>query len=409
MWSDAVAVISIALPLFLLPVLAFWLLGGVSDGASLLSLLAGRRADAGIRSDGDGERRRILFLVPAHDEALLIEGCVASLLAMRREQSDYDVVVIADNCADATASLASDAGATVLERHDPARRGKPFALEWAFGRVALEKYDAFVIIDADAVVDAGFSDAIAALPDLRNVGFQGYNDIRNEGQTWLTVLAGVLIRARYEGQLPLKRAAGLNSPFTGCGMGVGTELFARRGWTDFSLTENWDLYVRYTLAHETIEFCPRARSFAQEAPTIGSGAVQRRRWHAGRWSLLRKHFPAIVGSGNMPWRQRADLLAELSAPGPVLHASVALMLALLLVAMPGSLAAVVGGGFVLSMLPSVGWTLVGIRRSRNRKAVAGAFLRLPLYAAWRAGLAARSLVSGRMSWQRSPRHPESGA
>src|SRR5690606_10093754 len=104
---------------------------------------------------------RLLFLVPAHDEALLIEGCVRSILAMDYPADRREVVVIADNCTDGTADLARTAGATCLERADTERRGKPWALAWALERVDLGAFDAVVIIDADSLVDPSFARAMA--------------------------------------------------------------------------------------------------------------------------------------------------------------------------------------------------------------------------------------------------------
>ncbi|HEY0410351.1 MAG TPA: glycosyltransferase, partial [Candidatus Dormibacteraeota bacterium] len=69
---------------------------------------------------GSAPRHRLLVLVPAHDEAALIGRCLRSLAAQRYPADLLRVVVIADNCTDDTAALASTAGAEVLVRHDPA-------------------------------------------------------------------------------------------------------------------------------------------------------------------------------------------------------------------------------------------------------------------------------------------------
>ncbi len=62
--------------------------------------------------------RRVRFdiVVPAHDEAEVIERTVRSLLRLDWPRDAFRVLVIADNCSDATASLARACGAGVLER-----------------------------------------------------------------------------------------------------------------------------------------------------------------------------------------------------------------------------------------------------------------------------------------------------
>src|SRR5690606_6586727 len=72
----------------------------------------------------------IAVIIPAHDEA----AGISSTLAMLFEEvpPGTRVLVVADNCSDATAALAREAGAEAVERHDSNARGKGYAL--AFGR-----------------------------------------------------------------------------------------------------------------------------------------------------------------------------------------------------------------------------------------------------------------------------------
>ncbi len=42
------------------------------------------------------------------------------------------LVVVADNCSDATAEIARAMGATVIERHDETNKGKGYALDYGF-------------------------------------------------------------------------------------------------------------------------------------------------------------------------------------------------------------------------------------------------------------------------------------
>ena len=112
--------------------------------------------------DGSGDTPRLLLLVPAHDEHLLITGCVRSLLQMAYPPASRRVVVIADNCTDATARLAREEGAEVLERVDREFPGKPRAIAWALGQIDLKSWDACVIIDADSTVAPSFASGLGA-------------------------------------------------------------------------------------------------------------------------------------------------------------------------------------------------------------------------------------------------------
>src|SRR5580693_6155151 len=64
--------------------------------------------------------QRFDVIVPAHDEQVGIAITVKSLMGMDYPADRRRVIVVADNCTDATAERAAEAGATVLVRADPA-------------------------------------------------------------------------------------------------------------------------------------------------------------------------------------------------------------------------------------------------------------------------------------------------
>ena len=68
------------------------------------------------------------MLVPAHNEADLVERCVASLRNQDHPRDRFQILVIADNCSDDTRVLAQAAGAEVLVREAPEVGGKGQAL-----------------------------------------------------------------------------------------------------------------------------------------------------------------------------------------------------------------------------------------------------------------------------------------
>jgi 1,2-diacylglycerol 3-beta-glucosyltransferase len=387
----------------LFPIALVWLLPALAELVAVGRALA--RPKGGTRDVPSGTPQRFLFLVPAHDESLLIERCVQSLVGMRPSGATVAIVVIADNCEDDTASRARAAGATVLERRDPERRGKPHAIAWAMAQYPLVDWDAVVIVDADTVVEPAFADALAAAGPARERAAQGYFGLSNEYESWLSILAGVLARVRYEGQYPLKQRAGLNCPLTGNGMCLGTGFLARVGWPSESLTENWELYARATVGGEHIVYVRGAVLHAQEAHSVGRSSTQRTRWQAGRMAVLRHYCVPLLKMSGVA--QKLDALAELSSPGPIVHAALAIVLALALALMPTEVTRVVALLFALSVLPMIGWTAAAWIRDPNRLAVAGALARLPFYAVWRVGVAVLALKRGRgLEWKRSPRHAE---
>jgi cellulose synthase/poly-beta-1,6-N-acetylglucosamine synthase-like glycosyltransferase len=388
----------------LIPIAALWILPLVSDVASIArGALRRRRREPSSTPERTG-RPRFLFLVPAHNESMLVGSCVRSLALMSRRRADFDIVVVADNCDDDTSHVAASAGASVLDRTNPDQPGKPHAIQWALDQLPLATFDAVTIIDADTTVDAGFAGALAGMGPLRGRAVQTYNGIGNESDSWLTCLGGLLVKVRYDGQFLLKRFARLNCPMAN-GMTMGTDLLARAGWSSASLTENWELYARWTALGERIDFAPNARLASQEAKSLTQSSTQRRRWQAGRWMVFQQYAGTIIRSSKIGWAQKIDALAELSAPGPVLHASIAIVLAVGLAFMPGIAPRVLAATFAISLLPSLVWTAIAVQRESNRGELIRALARLPFYAVWRVMVAVMAVSTARRgAWHRSPRH-----
>lgn len=348
---------------------------------------------------------RLVFIVPAHNEALLIHDCVASLVSMDYPPSRRRVIVIADNCTDETARIAREARAECFERFDLVHPGKPHALAWLLRRLSLTDAEAYVIVDADTVVAPSFARGFAALSPLEDIAAQAFVGTLNEWDNWLTRLAGVLARCRYQVTYPLRDEAGLQCPLTGNGMCIGRNLLVKDGWQAFSLTENWELYARYTAEGVPIRFAPGARLFTQQVRSMSQGRTQRSRWLAGRSWVLRTWAARILRSRSASVLDKLATLGELAGLSPVLHLMAALGTAVIALILPAPWAAVVGSLALASLASPVITTMKVLARHPHPASTAAAFLRLPVYAVWRASVAAGTLLlpsSG--EWRKTERH-----
>jgi cellulose synthase/poly-beta-1,6-N-acetylglucosamine synthase-like glycosyltransferase len=347
---------------------------------------------------------RLLFLVPAHNEELLITACVRSLLDVDYSAVDRRVIVVADNCTDATARLAREAGAECLERSDLVQPGKPRALAWALGQLELDSWDAIVVVDADSTVERGFARAVAAFAPLNDIVIQANFLVLNEWESWLTRLGGVLSRCRYEVTYPLKQRAGINCPMTGNGMVIGLGRPLRDGWKAFSITEDSELYATYTAAGIPIKHAANANLFSQEAVSLNQGTTQRRRWLAGRLWVIRQYGAAILTSQAIGWHQKLDVLVELGLSSPVLHLSAAVAIALLSVVIGGPAAPWIAAGALASLAGIAITTAVVIAHHPRPWATLAAFALLPWYALWRVLVLVRTLFTLRDTrWRRTRR------
>ncbi|MFN0097659.1 MAG: glycosyltransferase family 2 protein [Gemmatimonadaceae bacterium] len=357
-------------------------------------------------SRGAGPPTRFLFLVPAHDEELLIADCIKSLYALDYPRECIAVVVVADNCSDRTAEVARAAGATVLERHHATDRGKQFALAWAITQVPLAGHDAVVVVDADTALDRRFAAELDAHAPLAGVVAQPFNDVENRTDNALTRMAAVQSQALHGLGFQLKATRGISVPLS-AGMTLGTDVLRTHGWPAFSIGEDFELYVILTLRGVPFRHSDRARVFAQEARDLKQGSSQRKRWMAGRIYVLKTYLRETLTSPRIGWRQRLDLLGEMTvtALGPATQVALTLMLATIAWFVPLPAGRIVALLLLASLLRLVTYAVLAILRDPEPMRAAMAFVRLPPYILWRVSVALRSLVtSGTGAWVRTARH-----
>lgn len=101
------------------------------------------------------DRRQVVVLIPAHNEAAAITATVRSVLAQTRPADQ--VLVVADNCTDDTVALAQAAGAATFVTEGNTDR-KAGALNQALDALdgTLADDDAVLVMDADTVMQPDF-------------------------------------------------------------------------------------------------------------------------------------------------------------------------------------------------------------------------------------------------------------
>lgn len=239
------------------------------------------------------QRLRLAVIIPAHNEELHIARCVASVAASRQGM-DSEIVVVADNCDDDTAARALEAGARVLERRDEERRGKGYALDFAFDSLMPEDFDAFLIVDADSLVQRDF------LPVMASLFAQGADAVQCS-YTPLNVEASLRTRLMNVSQMAFnvlrprgRSALGLSAGILGNGFGLSAETLRAVPYTAASVVEDLEYHILLTQAARRVRFTDRTWVKA-DMPTGGKGTqTQRARWEGGRLRMLGSHAPALL-------------------------------------------------------------------------------------------------------------------
>lgn len=292
--------------------LVVWLFVLASGPAALylgLLTLLSRRISA---PDGN-QTWRFAVVVPAHNEAAQIAETVASLQSVDYPKDRYRVVVVADNCTDATGAVAAAAGAEVLVRQHETERGKGYALHHAFeillGRTGPEMIDAVVVVDADSVVSPNLLTAFAARLSANEIAVQADYGVRNPLASWrtrlMTVALAIFHRVRGLGRERMHLSAGLR----GNGMCFSRACLSRFPHDAHGLVEDVEYGIALGLGGARIAYADEAQVLGEMVSGGQASESQRARWESGR-ALLKKHqLPKLLLAA---WKRRSLMLLDLA-------------------------------------------------------------------------------------------------
>jgi hypothetical protein len=263
-----------------------------------------------------GDALRLCVLVPAHDEAGSVAGCVESLLSQDYPGDRYEVVVVADNCSDDTAARAEAAGARVLVRTDPSARGKGQALRWAFDRILVEPDapDAVVVVDADATADPSFLGALVAPLAAGAGAAQGESLLTEDGTPGSALRAAAFLlvnRVRPAGRAVL----GLACHLAGNGMLIRREVLLANPWEAFTSTEDLEYGLMLRRRGIAPRFAGGAILRSPTAPNAAAARQQQLRWEGGKVHLARRWVGPLLAAAVRERRpDLVDAVVELLVP-----------------------------------------------------------------------------------------------
>jgi cellulose synthase/poly-beta-1,6-N-acetylglucosamine synthase-like glycosyltransferase len=349
--------------------------------------------------------RRFAVIVPAHNEEAVVARTLVSLKEVDYPRSLFDVHVIADNCDDATATIAREYTPLVHERTDRTAMGKGQALRWLFDRLPADGYDAFAVIDADSVVSRNFLSAMNARLESGSLAVQSDYGVLHAERSWVSSLRAVafclLHRARRSGLSALGASAGL----AGNGMVFSAELREAREWDAFGVTEDLELNAKLAMAGVKVGFAPEASVLGEMPATLAASRGQNMRWERGRLGLARRYAPRLIAAA-FRGRDRSKLASGLDLLIPPL--SVIGLAAVAFFCL--SLHPVCCDGRPCAIATLLGLTTYVVGGLASAKAPFRLWLALffaPVYAMWKGWLYAQALVArGAPSWTKTGRAEE---
>jgi cellulose synthase/poly-beta-1,6-N-acetylglucosamine synthase-like glycosyltransferase len=272
--------------------LAWLLVPACIVAAQVLAHARRRPSDSTGVAPARAERGRAIVLVPAHDEEADIARTVAALLPQLRVGDR--VLVVADNCSDATAGIARAAGADVVERVAPSR-GKGFAIAHGIDHLRADPPAAVVIVDADCELAPGALDAL--LNALERTA-------RPVQARYLMVCAQDCSLPRRMAEFAWRmhnwvRPSGwhrLHMPcqLMGAGMAFSWEMLRKAPLANACIVEDMKLGIDLALGGYPPVYCEQALVTSRFPLSRAAARTQRTRWEHGHLAMILQEVPRLL-------------------------------------------------------------------------------------------------------------------
>jgi hypothetical protein len=191
--------------------------------------------------------------------------------------------------------VAREAGATVIERHDPLHRGKGYALAHIFrwsreARMA----DAVVVVDADSKASANLLESFAVRIELGSHALQAHYGVLNASASWRTRLMAIALGSIHKLRSRARERLGVSCGIRGNGWCVTHELLDQIPYQAYSLTEDVEFGVDLGLAGHRVAYCDEAHVNGEMVTTESAARSQRQRWEGGRFRLICSRVPILL-------------------------------------------------------------------------------------------------------------------
>ncbi len=240
-----------------------------------------------------GSSERVAVLVPAHNEEVGIEATLNNIKAQMR--SGDRLVVVADNCTDNTAAIATAAHVEVTQRHDLTKVGKGFALDWGLRFLRDNPPSVVVIIDADCRFSG---DSVRILADAcastgKPVQALNLMDAPDESPIDYRVAMLAFRVKNLVRPLGLK-AFNLPCQLMGTGMAFPWRVVSAANLATGSEVEDLKLGLELARTDNAPLFCPSARVLSQFPLSIEGAKSQRKRWERGHLNVIAKIIPSFL-------------------------------------------------------------------------------------------------------------------
>ena len=275
-------IVVLAAIVLMLPVLVFLL--------QVLAAIFLAKPPAAIKLNG--VKLKLAILIPAHNESLVIAQTIQSLMPQLSSQDQ--LLLVADNCNDDTATIARDLGATVIERTNLQERGKGYALDYGLQHLKANPPQVVLIIDADCMVGNDAINKLANACMTYQRPIQALSLMESQPNPNLKARIAEFAWLVKNKVRPLGfKALGLPCQLMGTGMAFLWEDIMKVNLASGHIVEDMKLGVGFSRMNKAPLFLPEALLTSIFPPSEEATKTQRTRWEHGHLGMILTEAPSL--------------------------------------------------------------------------------------------------------------------
>ena len=274
------------------------------------------------------------ILIPARNEEEVIKDAIQSFKRQKYPKDNYEIVVVINNTTDNTLGVCNAEGvrSILCERKI---KNKGDALKEAFDRLKKEKTDAYIIMDADNVVNDEFLGEMNKSLNEGTLVAKSSMDIKAKENTWVSSSYAIYFFIQSILYSIPRNNIGASCAINGTVIIIKKEVIDKFGFNVRTITEDLEFMTLCALNNIKIKYVEGAICYAEHPSDFKVSMIQRRRWTKGIYEGFIIYFNSIMK--NMIKRPNIELLDSLliySTPLILILSLISIFINFLIVPLP---------------------------------------------------------------------------
>ena len=275
-----------------------------------------------------------IILIPARNEEEVIKDAIQSFKRQKYPKDNYEIVVVINNTTDNTLGVCNVEGVRCIlcERKI---KNKGDALKEAFDRLKKEKTDAYIIMDADNVVNDEFLGEMNKSLNEGTLVAKSSMDIKAKENTWVSSSYAIYFFIQSILYSIPRNNIGASCAINGTGIMIKKEVIDKFGFNVRTITEDLEFMTLCALNNIKIKYVEGSICYAEHPSDFKVSMIQRRRWTKGIYEGFIIYFNSIMK--NMIKRPNIELLDSLliySTPLILILSLISIFINFLIVPLP---------------------------------------------------------------------------